>query len=66
MKDVQYQNVTSFINGTGHNVSSDGNQGNDVRTQAMSYLIYKIGRTYKFRFAINNCKIMSDEILNQN
>ena len=45
MEDVTYKNVTSFINGTGHNVSSDGDQGNDVRTRAMSYLIYKIGKT---------------------
>ena len=39
-----YNNVTWFVNETGENVSADGGQGNDIRTQAMSYLIYKIGK----------------------
>ena len=48
MENVTFNNVTWLINGTSDNVSSGGNHGSDIRSKAMSYLIYKIGKIYQF------------------
>ena len=48
MENVTFNNVTWLINGTSDNVSSVGDQGNDIRSKAMAYLIYKIGKIYQF------------------